>query len=96
MEGEGGRLEGVGTGDGVWLGVGGGEEFKLTDWLGGVKGMAGKCLLGEEVCSEPEESDSLSLLEDGGGGGSRGTGDADSGGRGPVSGFMSSRSRASS
>lgn len=73
MEGEGGRSEGVGTGDGVWLGVGGGEEFRLTDWLGGVKGMAGKCLLGEEVCSEPEESDSLSLLEDGGGGGSRGT-----------------------
>lgn len=94
MEGEGGRSEGVGTGDGVWLGVAVGGEFKLTDWLGGVKGMAGKCLLGEEVCSEPEESDSLSLLEDGGGGGSRGTGDE--GGRGSVSGFMSSRSRASS
>lgn len=92
MGGEGGRSEGVGAGEGVWRGVVGGGEFKVTDWLGGVKGRAGTCLLGEEVCSEPEESDFLSLLEDGGGGGSRGT----SGGRGSVSGVMSSSSRASS
>lgn len=45
------------------------EEARLTDGWRGVKGMLGKSLLGEEVCSEPEESDSVSLLEDGGGGG---------------------------
>lgn len=69
MERGGGRSEGVGPGEGVE----GEEEFQLVDWWGGVEGMVGKCLLGEEVCSEPEESDSLGLLEDGGGGGSRGT-----------------------
>lgn len=63
----------MGTGEGPGLGVEVEEEVSLTDGLGGVKGMVGKCLLGEEACSELEESDSVSLLEDGGGGGSRGT-----------------------
>lgn len=49
------------------------EDSGLTDWSGGVKGAGGERLLGEKLCSEPEESDSLSLLEDGGGPGSRGT-----------------------
>lgn len=62
----------AGTGEGAGLGAEV-KEDRLIDGLGGVKGMVGKCLLGEEVCSEPEESDSLSLREDEGGGGSRGT-----------------------
>lgn len=61
------------TGEGAGLGVEVEDEVRLIDGLGGVKGMVGKCLLGEEVCSEPEESDSVSLLEIGGGRGSRGT-----------------------
>lgn len=63
----------MGTGEGAGLGVEVEDEVRLIDGLGGVKGMVGKCLLGEEVCSEPEESDSVSLLETGGGRGSRGT-----------------------
>lgn len=61
------------TGEGAGLGGEVEEDSGLIDWSGGVKGAGGKCLLGEELCSEPEESDSLSLLEDGGGRGSRGT-----------------------
>lgn len=61
----------MGSGGGAGLGVGVEEEVRPNDGLGGVKGAVGKCLLGEEVCSEPEESDSVSLLDDGGG--SRGT-----------------------
>lgn len=72
-KGEGGRSADVGTGEGARVRVDVEGEFRLIGWLGGVKGMVGKCLLGEEACSDPEESDSLSLLEDGGGGGSRGT-----------------------
>lgn len=88
----------MGAGDGAGLGVE--EEVRLVDGLGGVEGAVGQCLLGEEVCSDPEESDSVSLLDDGGGGGgeSRGTWDtgAASGGGASVSGFMSSSSRAPS
>lgn len=84
----------MGTGEGAGLGVEV-EEVRLMDGLGAGKGMVGTCLLGEEVCSEPEESDSVSLLDDGGGGGGRDTGAA-AGGGGSVSGFMSSSSRASS
>lgn len=88
----------MGTGGGAGFGVEVEEEVRLIDGWGGVEGMVEKCLMGEEVCSEHEESDSVSLLEDGGGGGSREMRDtgAASGGGGSVSGFMSSRSRASS
>lgn len=76
MDGDGCRGAEVGTGEGAGLGVKVKEEVRLIDGLGGGKGTVGKCLLGEEVCSEPEELDSVSLLEDGGGGGgSRGTRD---------------------
>lgn len=80
--------DGPREGDGLWMDD---EE----------EGMEGECLLEPVFLSEPNESDSLCLLEDGGGGrrGTLGSG-LDSGGVGCVSGCAlsdsSSRSRESS
>lgn len=67
-EQDGSREADVGTGDGDRLGVEGEEEGTLMDWRGGGKVMEGKCLSDAVLLSEPEQSDSLCLFEDGGGG----------------------------
>lgn len=69
-EHEGPREADVGTGERDGLGVEGDEEEmqELEECRGGGRVLGGKSLLEPLFLSEPEESDSLCLFEDGGGG----------------------------